>query len=139
MTFYFILSEVIERKSFKKVTTVETVIAEKVNKAQPSETKASKPKSDKKTAVLASRLEEKMSKISNSKELLEFLDSESKMRKTDRKSAVTRKVDQSQWKEMRNEFKAILSGHVKAKQIRKMKQRLVSWILNPDSKGQNKK
>ena len=109
-----------------------------VIKVQASKVQASKPKTDKKTALLAKKVEDSISKISNGDELLKFFDSESKLRKTDRKSAVTKKLDQAQWKEVKIHFKTGLNGNVKAKQFRKMKQKLVSWILNPEHKGLNK-
>jgi hypothetical protein len=69
-----------------------------------------------------------------------FLTSENKSRKVERKKALTKKLDQQQWRQLRDSIKNRLEGLVSDKTmskkfVKKLHQELTWWILFPQLKG----
>jgi hypothetical protein len=71
---------------------------------------------------------------------LAFAKEETKSRKTSRKECLTKKLDQSQWKEFRMHLETHCSAGKSKKKGKKLMETLreyvLSWILYPELKGE---
>ena len=61
-----------------------------------------------------------------------FVEAETKVRKTARKEAATKKLDQAQWKELRGHIQTMAE---RGKKLNRLKELVLAWVLYPKLKG----
>ena len=61
-----------------------------------------------------------------------FAEAETKVRKTARKEAVTKKLDQAQWKELRTHIQTMAE---RGKKLGRLRDFVLAWVLYPELKG----
>merc|ERR1712039_259486 len=61
-----------------------------------------------------------------------FAEAETKARKTARKEAVTKKLDQIQWKELRSHIQTMAE---RGKKLSRLRDFVLAWVLYPELKG----
>jgi hypothetical protein len=86
------------------------------------------------------KLSAEISKLSSAKKISNFLTEETKCRKLDRKSAITKKLDQAVWRELRESVRKIIENDASIqndkKVLKNLRQMIIAWILFPNLKGQ---
>lgn len=71
-----------------------------------------------------------------SADVANFAEEETRQRKASRKTALTKKLDQRQWKELRAHLKTAAAGDkLKPKRLRNLKEMAKAWILYPSMNG----
>ena len=75
-----------------------------------------------------------LSEMNSYESVKSFFKSENDKRKTNRKDATTKKLEQSDWKELKSHSKVLVEKKVAIKEIKLC---LFAWILCPRHKGQN--
>ena len=76
--------------------------------------------------------------INNPNELIKFSEEEHLNRKKDRKSCVSKLMHKTSWKELKMVI-AMKCQKMKKKELHKFKDRIIIWLLYPDSRGENDK
>ena len=70
------------------------------------------------------------------KDACAFAEDETRVRKAARKEAVTKKLDQAQWKELRAHIKAAAPAASKGgKKLGRLRECVLAWVLYPELKG----
>jgi len=82
------------------------------------------------------RLTGEMKKLVNVDRISNFLIEESKSRKVNRKKSLTRKLDQSDWRELREEVRKQIENESFDQNVKKLKKTITFWIMYPRLKGQ---
>ena len=126
---------VIKRTELEKVVSGDkTQLLPKIDVAKnEKDNKKSLPCKPKQWLTIKSSID----KINSVEYVLSFVESESKQRKSDRKSAVTKPLDQKHWKALKLHLKGTCkSGKMKRKELSKLKDKIKLWILYPDLKGE---
>jgi hypothetical protein len=82
------------------------------------------------------RLTGEMKKLVNVEIISSFLIEETKSRKVDRKKSLTKKLDQSDWRELREEVRKQIEKTGLEQNVKELKKIIMFWILYPKLKGQ---
>ena len=82
------------------------------------------------------RLSTELSKLNSLEKILNFLTEETKSRKFDRKKSLTKKLEQADWRSLRDEVKKFVENSKNEKKIVKnLRKKISFWILFPALKG----
>ena len=82
------------------------------------------------------RLTGEMKKLVNVKKISSFLIEETQSRKVNRKKSLTKKLDQSDWRELREEVRKQIEKTSLELNVKELKNKITFWILYPKLKGQ---
>lgn len=76
-------------------------------------------------------LVEAVGRFQNKQDIINFTDSETQSRKRDRKSAITKRLDQTQWKVVRKRFHLIATRQdATPSSMKTIRKELKSWITD---------
>jgi hypothetical protein len=82
------------------------------------------------------RLSTELGKLNSVEKISNFLIEETKSRKCDRKKSLTKKLDQSDWRSLREEVKKLIENSKNEKKfVKNLRQKITFWILFPNLKG----
>jgi alpha-N-acetylglucosamine transferase len=82
------------------------------------------------------RLSTELGKLNSVEKISNFLIEETKSRKCDRKKSLTKKLDQSDWRSLREEVKKRIENSKNEKKfVKNLRQKITFWILFPNLKG----
>ena len=88
------------------------------------------------TAKQYQRLTGEMKKLVNVKKISSFLIEETQSRKVNRKKSLTKKLDQSDWRELREEVRKQMEKTSLEENVKELKKKITFWIMYPKLKGQ---
>jgi hypothetical protein len=82
------------------------------------------------------RLKDEIKKLVNVEKISSFLIDETKSRKVNRKKSLTKKLDQTDWRELREKVRKQIQSTSFELDVKEVKKIITFWILYPKLKGQ---
>ena len=138
----FTLSEVIQREDVEVVKSRQATQTSKSTKGNLSKTNLPNSVSPNQlpfTLKSYQRVSIEMQKLTNVKKISNFLLEETQSRKVNRKLSLTKKLDQSDWRALREEVKKQIANcpndHQSKKFVKDLRKVVNFWILYPELKG----
>ena len=122
------IGEVISREEFFALQEENAVSLEEKLQEDTTSTASALPCSKKRFKMLIAEVESWKA----ASDVCNFAEAETKVRKTARKEAATKKLDQVQWKELRGQIQTMAE---RGKNLKRLKEFVLAWVLYPKLKG----